>query len=168
MSLFSIQGRFCQQKLHISLCSSPLRIACKMKSQWASLFLLSFYSIAVCGATRSNEADRLVAMMHWKPPTSPHKEPWVQPNAFSVFIGQQDELMEADRITALPGQPGGVNFSQYSGYVTVDPGAGRALFYYFVEAMHNSSQKPLVLWLNGGNIISFFFSFLHNTAFCDL
>ncbi|KAL6215519.1 hypothetical protein ACLB2K_014948 [Fragaria x ananassa] len=35
-------------------------------------------------------------------------------------------------------------------YVTVDPKAGRALFYYFVESPQDSSSKPLVLWLNGG------------------
>ncbi|KAL2460222.1 Serine carboxypeptidase 24 [Abeliophyllum distichum] len=48
----------------------------------------------------------------------------------------------------MPGQPK-VNFSQYSGYVTVDPTAGRALFYYFTES-EDPSSKPLVLWLNGG------------------
>ncbi|XXG83575.1 hypothetical protein AAC387_Pa10g1301 [Persea americana] len=58
---------------------------------------------------------------------------------------------EADKITELPGQPGGVNFAQYGGYVTVDDKTGRALFYYFVEAMgSNHSSKPLLLWLNGG------------------
>uniref|UniRef100_A0A0D9VUP5 Carboxypeptidase n=1 Tax=Leersia perrieri TaxID=77586 RepID=A0A0D9VUP5_9ORYZ len=35
-------------------------------------------------------------------------------------------------------------------YVTVDAKAGRALFYYFVEAPHDPFKKPLVLWLNGG------------------
>ncbi|KAJ0017680.1 hypothetical protein Pint_11297 [Pistacia integerrima] len=73
-----------------------------------------------------------------------------------VYIGAQDGLMELDKITALPGQPNGINFNQYSGYVTVDPQAGRALFYYFVESPQNAmlksvtSTNPLVLWLNGG------------------
>ncbi|KAJ4724619.1 Carboxypeptidase [Melia azedarach] len=58
--------------------------------------------------------------------------------------------MELDKITALPGQPNGVNFHQYAGYVTIDPQAGKALFYYFVESPENSSTNPLVLWLNGG------------------
>nr|XP_027100835.1 serine carboxypeptidase II-3-like [Coffea arabica]XP_027101298.1 serine carboxypeptidase II-3-like [Coffea arabica] len=66
-----------------------------------------------------------------------------------VYVGPQEGLKEADRITTLPGQPNAVNFDQYSGYVTVDPKAGRALFYYFAESQ-NSSAKPLVLWLNGG------------------
>ncbi|KAK4477054.1 hypothetical protein RD792_016256 [Penstemon davidsonii] len=65
-----------------------------------------------------------------------------------VYIAPQDGLKEADKITILPGQPI-VNFTQYSGYVTVDPTAGRALFYYFAEA-EDSSTQPLVLWLNGG------------------
>jgi serine carboxypeptidase-like clade 2 len=59
--------------------------------------------------------------------------------------------MEADKIGALPGQPAGVDFDQYAGYVTVDPIAEGKLFYYFVEAPQNSTTKPLVLWLNGGN-----------------
>jgi len=50
----------------------------------------------------------------------------------------------------LPGQPKGPKFNQYSGYVTVDPYHGKALFYYLVESPHGSSRKPLVLWLNGG------------------
>ncbi|KAH7655715.1 Peptidase S10 serine carboxypeptidase protein [Dioscorea alata] len=50
----------------------------------------------------------------------------------------------------MPGQPNGLLFNQYAGYVTVDVKAGRALFYYFVESLQNSSTKPLVLWLNGG------------------
>ncbi|KAL3515254.1 hypothetical protein ACH5RR_022156 [Cinchona calisaya] len=66
-----------------------------------------------------------------------------------IYVGPQDGLKAADKITTLPGQPNGVNFDQYSGYVTVDPKAGRALFYYFAESQ-KSSTKPLVLWLNGG------------------
>ncbi|KAH7656228.1 Peptidase S10 serine carboxypeptidase protein, partial [Dioscorea alata] len=65
----------------------------------------------------------------------------------------QDGLKEADKIARLPGQPNGVDFEQYAGYVIVDPQAGRALFYYFAEAPKKSSgdnNKPLVLWLNGG------------------
>ncbi|KAF7028578.1 hypothetical protein CFC21_040473 [Triticum aestivum] len=56
----------------------------------------------------------------------------------------------ADRITRLPGQPP-VNFSMYSGYVTVDAAAGRALFYWLIEAaVAKPESAPLVLWLNGG------------------
>jgi serine carboxypeptidase-like clade 2 len=58
----------------------------------------------------------------------------------------------ADKIRALPGQPQGVDFDQYGGYVTVDQKNGRALFYYFVEAPSGAAEKPLVLWLNGGLI----------------
>ncbi|XP_043700880.1 serine carboxypeptidase-like 27 isoform X2 [Telopea speciosissima] len=60
--------------------------------------------------------------------------------------------LEEDRIIELPGQPPNVEFSQYSGYVTVDEKAGRALFYWLVEAPASrlSESRPLVLWLNGG------------------
>ncbi|KAL3621175.1 hypothetical protein CASFOL_036087 [Castilleja foliolosa] len=66
-----------------------------------------------------------------------------------VYVGQQTGRKIADKIDKLLGQPD-VKFNQYSGYVTVDPEAGRALFYYFAEAPNDSSTKPLVLWLNGG------------------
>lgn len=59
---------------------------------------------------------------------------------------------EKDRITYLPGQPQNVGFSQYSGYVTVNQQAGRALFYWLTEAPKDREpdSRPLVLWLNGG------------------
>ncbi|XP_062190286.1 serine carboxypeptidase II-3-like [Phragmites australis] len=58
---------------------------------------------------------------------------------------------ESDRVDRLPGQPDGVDFAQYAGYVTVDASAGRALFYYLAEAVGNgSASRPLLLWLNGG------------------
>ncbi|XP_027918446.1 serine carboxypeptidase-like 31 [Vigna unguiculata] len=55
----------------------------------------------------------------------------------------------ADLVTNLPGQPK-VNFQHYAGYVTVNETNGRALFYWFYEAITNPEEKPLVLWLNGG------------------
>jgi serine carboxypeptidase-like clade 2 len=67
-----------------------------------------------------------------------------------AHIEHQDGLMQVDKIDALPGQPAGVDFDHYAGYVTVDPETEMKLFYYFVEAPQNSATKPLVLWLNGG------------------
>ncbi|KAJ7949231.1 Carboxypeptidase [Quillaja saponaria] len=61
----------------------------------------------------------------------------------------QDGLKEEDRIVSLPGQPQ-VKFSQYGGFVTLNETAGRALYYYFVEAQHSKDYLPLLLWLNGG------------------
>lgn len=66
-------------------------------------------------------------------------------------IGETREA-EVDRITSLPGQPV-VRFEQYSGYVTVNEEAGRALFYWFNEAVHLPDTKPLVIWLNGGQLV---------------
>ncbi|KAL5734931.1 hypothetical protein ACOSP7_032792 [Xanthoceras sorbifolium] len=59
---------------------------------------------------------------------------------------------EKDRIIKLPGQPPNLNFSQYSGYISVDQKAGRALFYWLIEApvSKRPASRPLVLWLNGG------------------
>ena len=57
---------------------------------------------------------------------------------------------EIDRVIYLPGQPENVNFAHYSGYVTVNKSAGRALLYWFIESPSNPESKPLILWLNGG------------------
>ncbi|KAJ0801324.1 putative carboxypeptidase D [Helianthus annuus] len=70
-----------------------------------------------------------------------------------VYMGPQDGLKDLNKISNLPGQPAGTDFDQYSGYVTVDPNHGRALFYYLAESPVNSSINPLVLWLNGGNTL---------------
>ncbi|KAL1300507.1 hypothetical protein HN51_045154 [Arachis hypogaea] len=69
--------------------------------------------------------------------------------ATAADVGSQAGLKEKDRIVSLPGQPK-VNFSQYGGYVTVNHLAGRAYYYYFVEAQTSKETKPLLLWLNGG------------------
>lgn len=66
--------------------------------------------------------------------------------AVTTTLPLQQKLDQIDR---LPGQPS-VEFNQYSGYVTVDANAGRALFYWFVEAPAALQPTPLVLWLNGG------------------
>ncbi|XP_020206678.1 serine carboxypeptidase-like 27 isoform X2 [Cajanus cajan] len=76
----------------------------------------------------------------------------------SIFVGiclaSPIEDQKRDRVTELPGQPNNVKFAQYSGYVTVNEQAGRALFYWLVETPASDtdgpSSRPLVLWLNGG------------------
>lgn len=52
----------------------------------------------------------------------------------------------------MPGQPERIGFNQYSGYVTVNEQAGRALFYWLIETpvSRDPETRPLVLWLNGG------------------
>ncbi|XP_038697062.1 serine carboxypeptidase II-2 isoform X2 [Tripterygium wilfordii] len=57
---------------------------------------------------------------------------------------------ELDRVLDLPGQTFNATFAHYSGYVTVNEESGRALFYWFFEAIEDPDSKPLVLWLNGG------------------
>ncbi|CDP01379.1 unnamed protein product [Coffea canephora] len=67
--------------------------------------------------------------------------------AFAVHVSPQDGLKEKDKIDRLPGQPDGVDFNQFSGYVKVD--CGRVLYYYFVESPQDSSSKPLLMWFAG-------------------
>jgi hypothetical protein len=81
----------------------------------------------------------------------------VNTSRFKVFehgnietnVYPQEGFKEKDRIERLPGQPP-VNFSQYGGYITVNQSAGRALFYYFVEAQQPNDTLPLLLWVTGG------------------
>ncbi|KAI4338735.1 hypothetical protein MLD38_023756 [Melastoma candidum] len=68
----------------------------------------------------------------------------VQANVYS-----HTGLKEADRILKFPRQPI-VEFSQFGGYITVSQFAGRAFYYYFVEATKNKESLPLLRWLNGG------------------
>eukprot|EP00887_Chlorella_sp_A99_P004279 scaffold15.g4279.t1 len=55
-----------------------------------------------------------------------------------------------DRVDSLPGWGKTEGFELFSGYVTVDEKAGRALFYVFVASQSAPSTDPVVLWLNGG------------------
>lgn len=73
------------------------------------------------------------------------------------YVVPQTGSMQDDKIVSLPGQPEGVDFDQYAGYVTVDANAGKTLFYYFVESPQYSSTNtnPLVLWLNGGKMLCY-------------
>lgn len=75
--------------------------------------------------------------------------------SFSVLLvsgGGDRRGQVRDRVGRLPGEPGNVSFAQYSGYITVDPRAGRALFYWLIEAPRGRrpESRPLILWLNGG------------------
>ncbi|GFQ02240.1 serine carboxypeptidase-like 33 [Phtheirospermum japonicum] len=62
----------------------------------------------------------------------------------------ESEEYERDRVIRLPGQPKRPNVSQFSGYITVNEAHGRALFYWFFESQSQPTNKPLLLWLNGG------------------
>lgn len=73
-------------------------------------------------------------------------------NGFSADPYSQQQL---DKVLQLPGQGFNVTFAHYAGFVTVNEEAGRALFYWFFEAAEDSSSKPLVLWLNGGQSLTF-------------
>ena len=60
----------------------------------------------------------------------------------------------SQQITSLPGLPA-AEFAkltpQYSGYVTVDQTAGRALFYWFATAQTSKpTEAQLIVWLQGG------------------
>ncbi|KAI3522104.1 hypothetical protein L1887_11583 [Cichorium endivia] len=120
-----------------------------------SYYLLAF-SLCLVGfslATKHNQITKLNKLTESRRSENPPSvEPWTEEdisNLSPLHILQQQGSKEVDQINRLPGQPQ-VNFDHYSGYVTVDSTAERALFYYFAESPHNSSTKPLVLWLNGG------------------
>lgn len=133
-----------QHKISLSIYSSIE----KMKA--ASILVLTFALVVGVRCYGGREFDLLTEFEHvGRTKTSPNLGTGDEYRP--VYVELQTGLREADKIVSLPGQPE-VSFSQYSGYVTVDPNAGRALFYYFAESQE-SWAKPLVLWLNGGNLI---------------
>ncbi|KVI06659.1 Peptidase S10, serine carboxypeptidase [Cynara cardunculus var. scolymus] len=117
------------------------------------LLVFSPYLLGFPVASADNQIKNLNKLIKSRGSESPpNADPWTEQdvsNLSPVHIIPQEGSQEADRIDRLPGQPQ-VDLDQYAGYVTVDPQAGRALFYYFAESPQNSSTKPLVLWLNGG------------------
>merc|ERR1711871_1694341 len=56
---------------------------------------------------------------------------------------------ESDRVHGLPGFEGELPSAHYSGFVPVR-NKTRMLHYYLQEADEDASNKPLILWLNGG------------------
>jgi len=73
-----------------------------------------------------------------------------------LVIAQQPNSL----IKNLPGLAVQPTFNQYSNYITVDPVAGRSLFYWFVESQNNPATDPVVLWLTGGPGCSSLLAFL--------
>lgn len=71
-------------------------------------------------------------------------------NCSPSFSSDPSNQQHLDRVLKLPGQNFNVSFAHYAGYVTVNEESGRAFFYWFFEADEDASNKPLVLWLNGG------------------
>ncbi|TVU33797.1 hypothetical protein EJB05_15605, partial [Eragrostis curvula] len=116
-----------------------------MKSKAAVLLLLAGQcaALVVAGEARLRQAD---CRLRWSASSrnSWHDDdvaPWAK-----APVGHK----ESDRVAALPGQPEGVDFAQFAGYVTVDAAAGRALFYYLAEATSSAASTKPLLWLNGG------------------
>ncbi|OIW19474.1 hypothetical protein TanjilG_09494 [Lupinus angustifolius] len=75
---------------------------------------------------------------------------WVISTALVLTATPPSSHQIHDKVGTLPGQNFNINFSHYSGYVTVNEEAGRALFYWFIEADQYPQTKPLLLWFNGG------------------
>ncbi|KAJ0085466.1 hypothetical protein Patl1_09018 [Pistacia atlantica] len=102
------------------------------------LVLLSCYQLGFPIFCNGNQIDNLNKLIKSRQSNNPPRgDLWrgdLHETMSSVWLGHQKGLKESDKINNLPGQPQGVDFDQYAGYVTVDPKAGRALFYYFVES----------------------------------
>ncbi|ONK74222.1 uncharacterized protein A4U43_C03F4050 [Asparagus officinalis] len=124
-----------------------------MKTSSSSLFIV--FCILLPSINEANQASKLRELIKSKRSSSSSSDDSLREilstKSFSpVYVSPQAGMKETEKVEELPGQPKGVDFDQYAGYVTVDPKHGRALFYYFAESPQNSSSKPLVLWLNGG------------------
>ncbi|XP_028960929.1 serine carboxypeptidase-like 40 isoform X2 [Malus domestica] len=114
-----------------------------------SLLILSGFATQIHGSKQSQALSQL-HRSKLKNVAHIDKSPFVAIlHANATKTHPQEGLKVKDRIVKLPGQPN-VKFSQYGGYVTVDKKAGRAMFYYLVEAEQAKDSSPLLLWLNGG------------------
>ncbi|KAA3484646.1 serine carboxypeptidase II-3-like isoform X2 [Gossypium australe] len=101
--------------IHIKLAPGPSRFVSKSLHKLLSpeatmkvtikylLLVLSCYFTTFLISCKGNQIGNL----------NSHKSP--------VYVGSQKGMMQSDKINALPGQPEGVDFDQYAGYVTVDP-----------------------------------------------
>lgn len=76
-----------------------------------------------------------------------------------VSLVQGDEIVDyenpirtsvEDEIKSLPYLNEAITFRQYSGYLKADRGNKKFLHYWFVEASDDPTNKPVLLWLNGG------------------
>ncbi|KAK9060363.1 hypothetical protein SSX86_021067 [Deinandra increscens subsp. villosa] len=126
------------------------------------LVLLILVTVTTCDCqihgSRANQAETLMSFRRLKNQArviNAADESLVTESGFEeTETDDNGRRMEDDYIHGgLPGQPlssKGSIFKQYAGYINVDRLNGRSLFYYFVEAIHEPSSKPLVLWLNGG------------------
>ncbi|CAN4107677.1 unnamed protein product [Withania somnifera] len=123
----------------------------KVSSVLSLVLILCYLSVQQCYAGEVNVLREFLKSRRAKTISINYGPPPVEKQRpASKFIVPQVGSKKSDKISALPGQPHGINFAQYSGYVTVDADAGRALFYYLAESSNDPTTKPLVLWLNGG------------------
>ncbi|XAR58787.1 Carboxypeptidase C [Bertholletia excelsa] len=76
--------------------------------------------------------------------------------SFSAEAAPEEAL-----VTQIPGFDGTFPSKHYAGYITLDESHGKKLFYYFVLSERDSSEDPLVLWLNGGPGCSSFDGFVY-------
>ncbi|WVZ01832.1 hypothetical protein V8G54_022638 [Vigna mungo] len=116
-----------------------------------SLLTLSFFVPKTSANKQLQTLNKLQKSMFFRGISQTDRSEFeVEEVVLDGIVDSQKGLKENDRIGKLPGQPQ-VSFSQYGGYVTVDKVAGRAFYYYFVEAQRSKHTLPLLLWLNGGN-----------------
>ena len=146
---FSCTQRWkCSFQLHVARTSGPMY---GTVNQYASPNhqLPSFRSIPLALHLHSSSTHPAcsAALLQSGPPADPPRAPMAAAAALAAVLALSccgaaaaTAAAEADRIGSLPGQPP-VNFSMYSGYVTVDAAAGRALFYWLIEACPRSPRR---------------------------
>lgn len=156
--LYNITFESLRRETNYNINTSSIMLSLTKVLLWSLILLCCHFTIS-CKANQQGEYLHKFIQSKRSQKSSSHGEAstssayFVNKHVSKVdVVEQKSGLMEANKVKGLPGQPKGVNFDQYAGYVTVDAKAGRALFYYFVESPQNSSTKPLVLWLNGGNL----------------
>lgn len=128
--------------------------------QKSTIFFLENMHQATLLSCFSNPTTSTTSLLIPSSPSQPHSYSLSPSMAFSfsfslllaflllsVSHSTYLEAQEKDKVTALPGQPLNLSFSHYSGYVTVDEVAGRALFYWLIEAIDRKTMVCIYVYV---------------------
>eukprot|EP00126_Sphaerothecum_destruens_P013118 Sdes_comp22445_c0_seq1m20900 len=120
---------------------------CKSSFGKASKYLTAFVSaLLLCGLS-------YYAYQRMGFPVDHHDQPSLPAGALGLIKSQpafQTDAGKADQILSLPALSFSLPYRMASGYLKVHNKNNRNLFYWFVEAVNDPYNSPIVIWQNGG------------------
>lgn len=137
------------------------------------LLLLFSNALFNCAAGHKESGHREVSARHRRT-SSDEGETHAQANDTGeplfltplIQAGNYAEALERSRVGSIGDVP---DVPSYSGFITVNEEYGSNLFFWFVPAMENAEDAPVMLWLNGGPGVSSLLGFFveHGPYFVD-